>query len=149
MPGHWTKTRSKPSEQTYEFDAYRTSVMGGPIHPAEACTSFSTRINNNSCKANIPAGIGNLARPTWLSSTGPNHHHPVATPMPTYVVTTQRIINRLMARHSHVLEGRTTHLIEATDIDDVWNKARAHFYAPGTDNTIQIIAIEAEAGATS
>jgi hypothetical protein len=65
--------------------------------------------------------------------------------MPTYLVTTERIINRLMARHSHVPEGRTTHQLEATSLDDTWDKAGANFYGPDSDSTIQIIAIQAEA----
>jgi hypothetical protein len=69
--------------------------------------------------------------------------------MPTYIVTTARVINRVNARDLHRLEGRTTHLLEANDIDQAWAKARAHFYAPGTDHTIQIIAIEPEASAAS
>jgi hypothetical protein len=59
--------------------------------------------------------------------------------MPTYIVTIERIIDQMTGRG---LQGRTTHRLEATSLDDAWDKARAQFYGRGSDSSIQIIAIE-------
>jgi hypothetical protein len=42
---------------------------------------------------------------------------------------------------------KSTHLLEANNLDDAWNKARAHWCGPGTDKTVQILAVELEEGA--
>jgi hypothetical protein len=61
--------------------------------------------------------------------------------MATFIVTTERIRGR--AKDGlRILEGRTTHRLEANSLDDAWEKARAHFYAPDSDSSIQIIAVE-------